>query len=592
MLPPREGYPSPQADRGGPPGTAAQCLVEYTRVTLVQTNALVLSLWHSHGAALGVIWLVSIVSFGGAACLVNNRTMYIDDTLYSYYVGLLWLSGLVLINTESTAHGLQFAFPVQRFTLPLSTWTVTSRVLLYRVGITILHTAICLFPLYIGDAFAPIFFGVTILAMGLQWAAFLQARRGALRSFGEVLMFLIGGLLAVWSVSGSFTVPSNRATLVLAILILPVLCGCVRAARIARWNSFDPLSFISQPLGIFTRAQRMGHTLLYQLPASPLWAQTWLEFRSTALWFPVSVLSITPLILAPIALTSTVQLEVSDLSAIESLGLAAAFATGYLWEYRNRPVSRFGLALPLSDFHRSSAHILAGICAVVVTYLGIVGILAAALAVRSLAGDPLMDTNDATNFIRSLAIASATVWCIALGSGRILILIATPALLALTIRMAVFWDVTNEIETIMILLMVLSATVVALGLLGRHHFGLPVPWALAAVPILILLLLQIEVDAASTSIQSSTPLVLLYLFPLATTLAVLDYARRASLLSLSAILRLGAACAMIFCLLLWLWPVRSYNMGLVERDSAAYVAAGLILPFVWYPMLARIQRAG
>ena len=81
-------------------------------------------------------------------------------------------------------------------------------------------------------------------------------------------------------------------------------------------------------------------------------------------------------------------------------------------------------------------------------------------------------------------------------------------------------------------------------------------------------------------------------FPLATTLAVLDYARRASLLSLSAILRLGAACAIIFGLLLWLWPVRSYNMGLVERDSAAYVAAGLILPFVWYPMLARIQRAG
>lgn len=83
-----------------------------------------------------------------------------------------------------------------------------------------------------------------------------------------------------------------------------------------------------------------------------------------------------------------------------------------------------------------------------------------------------------------------------------------------------------------------------------------------------------------------------YLFPLFIAIAALLFACTSGTISISLRNRLFISLAVALPLLALLMRLQSYNAGLLDSSSAAYLAAGLVLPFVWFPLLARIHRAG
>ncbi len=558
---------------------------------LQETKVVIWSLWRSSGPAMAVVWLISALSIASWLYADSKAWTYLDDGLYTFYACLLWLTGFAILFTENSSHGLKFAFPVQRFTLPLSTMKLAGTVVSYRVFLALVHTAICLLPIYIGDFSRPEYLGLAPLllivagcAIALQWAAFLQVRQDAFRALGTVVGASAGFLMVAWLVVAYIANAEWRTACILASVDTLILIFCLRAARFARFGGVEhrcvtpDAEFSSSPSKFNLR------NLLYLFPSWPLWSQVWLEFRSTCIWLPAILLIATFAIVVPTALTSTVQLEFWDLQSIGTTGLAIAFATGYMWERGSRTTTRFCMALPQSEPALATARGLAGLIAVILSLLGISTILGVALAIRTISGDPLMARNEAVAFAVSLAVATLPTWWIVLICGRFLFIAAIPATIAFSLLSALFWDVTSEDVMIAILLIMLSSTLLALGLGVRRRYGVSTPWTAAIIPILALSALLMKPDAAAMTLK--------YLVPTAFALAVVLYARRSGLLNGRAPVYLVVLFFLAFTLQAWLLPLLPYNAGIVDASSAGYVAAGLVLPFVWIPLLARIQRSG
>ncbi|MBX3176117.1 MAG: hypothetical protein KF886_02030 [Candidatus Hydrogenedentes bacterium] len=553
------------------------------------------SLWRSHCRALATIWLLSIAGTGAWWYAENETLLFLDEGLMLALMYLLWTTGIALLCSEETVSGLGLAYPAQRFALPLSTGKQVAVVLAYRTIIALLHTLICI-PLnefvYFGGRttteFAPLFMGAVLLVFSVQWAAFLNCRYEAPRAIGTVLG-AVGGLLCIaWLATGGLELGGSRASWAFGLAAVPTLFFCIRGAGVARTGGNArqmPMYFRVNRSGVQTGRRESMQT---KPPWSPLRAQTWLEFRSTAVWFPALFLPAFLLAIAPGVATPDMHVEAWDLGGLSSLVAGIAFATGYLWDRRNRVTTRFSLGLPLDETTCGSARALAGMASVLVALLGVGVILIMAMVVGGRWNTWTLAPREGMAIFGSMAIASAPYWWVALCAGRIIALAVLPAVLliagisTLTSFAPVEIIITPPFVT-------LAATIFALSLWSSRRCGTPTAWPLSLV---VLLAIPPILWYDSDEVVVFLELFLLHVIPTLAALALLYHAYRASFFSRATTGGLFLAFLLLFGLFRILLPLQVYNVGLAAPDSEGYLVALIMLPIVWLPHLARLQRAG
>ncbi|MCF6284137.1 MAG: hypothetical protein L3K26_02970 [Candidatus Hydrogenedentes bacterium] len=277
---------------------------------------------------------------------------------------------------------------------------------------------------------------------------------------------------------------------------------------------------------------------------------------------------------------------------IATLGVAVSLATGFLWERSNRATTRLGRVLPLSDSAIGEARLAASLAAVLIAFFGITATLAAVLAGRAMTGHPMLPPGDTLPFLLALVVSGAPVWWIFLASGRILFLLTLAPIASGIATMMLFGEFLSESIYVLTAWLPVPVTIFALGLYAHRRIGTAIPWAWLgiAIPTSVLLLVNALYD--SSSLAGFNTSLLKYGYPIAMAFATLHYAWASRLITKRRCLVLGAAFAVALPTLVFLIGLQPWNAGLVDRELAAYLAFGLLLPFVWFPLVARWQRNG
>jgi hypothetical protein len=496
---------------------------------------------------------------------------------------------------EQRTSGSHFAFPIRTFALPLRTAQVTLGVLTGRCFVVTLHTLLILGPVLSIEE--PELLAGTVLAtitvtIYIQAAAFFAARDSILLAIAKVSGCLAPVVLVCFVATAPIVAPPDRTIVASLLAILPGVALNVCAAKHARHGSLWSVRFSVQ--GLMDPTVRFQSAILARVPISPVWTQAWFEFRSTAIWFTVIHWSVALPFILLLALTYRGQLEAFELNTLSAAGLGLAMAVGFLWEKPNRVALRFSMARPLADEHVALARITAGFVAVLLSLAGILTSLAVALFIRALLGFPMLPREDALPFLLTFPISSAPIWWCALAIGRIVPLVAIAMIPTIGGAVVVFefLGINSEFFVMAYFFTVLPLTLAGLGRFTAKRLNTSGNWillcALSLVPVFLLAHFHRESEFLMSLVDWSA----IYLFPLFIAVATLFFAYSSeaiSKVSRNDLLLLVALATPLLALLMKLQP---YNAGLLDSSGAAYLAAGLVLPFVWFPLLARFQRTG
>jgi hypothetical protein len=550
--------------------------------------------WVQSRQALGnlaVLWTLVVADLG----LVFMSGFRMPYDLEEFCIAIAWVGwglGFFLIFEEQTTGSTGFKFPARTFALPVRPPLLFLVVITGRILLSVVHTAICLGYILIDEPPVKLVFAllaVSSIVMYIQAIAFFLVRDTAARAIAKALavlaMVVLGGL-AGHSVMSDGT---SRTPLLLVLAFVPGMVLCYVAAREARIGAIpkSTLCVESDPVNPTFKI----FSLLFRLPVSQFWSQTWFEFRSTAMWFPVIyLLMVVPMVALP-AFTVSGEMDVSELQPIQTAGLGLAIGIGYLWERSNRVALRFTLARPLSEERLGLARATASLLAAIVSLAGVVAILGGTLLIRLLLGDPMLPNDEAPLFLSTFLVSALPLWWAALAAGRIVFFVLPPVMLGLLIIGSIVEVIPYELEG-GIYFTILTPTLFCIALYFRKRLATSSNWVwllgLSMVPVAVLT----HAFSESPAILSMHDWAHTYFYPILMGLTFLYFANASRLISKQLRNRLLFLLAAAIPTLAVLMKFQPINSGIVDSSSAAYVAAGLILPFVWFPLLARFQRSG
>lgn len=549
--------------------------------------------WRQPAWSLAALW--AIVSIFAVAIAGSGGRLYYDLLeMYGAFGWIIWLLGLILIFEEQTTFGSRFGFPVRTFVLPVRPKLLAVTTLAGRVTLTMVHTLVCMGPILLDGETGGLLnavAGAATVALYVQSAAFLHVRDSAARAIATTLTILGLCLLLGVLVTRFDRVDADHTFSIIAIAALPAIPFCYYAAGYARTGRR------ARRRGVHVRpGVRKGHQAqawLAGLFRSPLWAQTWFEFGSTGVWFPVAFFAAALPMTALAVLTFSRPVDPWELSGIVNLGLGIATALGFLWERRSRAANRFSLSLPLSDATLGLARAMASLAAISVTLVGILAALAVPLTLYELLDMPLMRSSAVIPFLWSFIISVAPVWWIGFAAGRVVFLAALPGAVVATGISSLFWyepSMRGEFAALFTLWILLALTVFILGFVAHRRVGTPLPWAWLAVGgVSILPAISFSYDE-SQILDRLNELNYWYLAPILMAAATLHFAHATGLLSRRLCIGFALLVVVAAPVLVLLLPLQALNAGLADSDFAAYLAAGLVLPFVWLPLVVRFQR--
>lgn len=534
-------------------------------------------------------WFIGVTNL----CVANLATPlhdYIGWLNFSHAAWLLWALGLLPLFEEKCTRGSQFSFPVRTFSLPVRPSHVALSATLARIFMVTLHAVIILGPFLIHNA--PMLLLNVVLAsiaatLYLQAAAFFMARDAVFLATAKPLALLVPLLLVGYGVTKHFEDSQVRAAVVIAITLLPGVALGIHAARHARYGSLSSVHrYAGGRPGPSTFA---SCAVLSHLPLSPLWAQAWFEFRATAVWFTGALWFAALPLAVRLALSSGGEAQVT-LLLLAGLGLAVA--VGLRWERPNRAALQFSLARPMSDTTLGLARLAAALAAVLAGLTGAAVFLGAALSVRAWLGTPVLPDGGIFLFLLALVIAWTPVLWFALTLGRmawlgVIVLPWVIMLIDYTVSgFGSFFITTTAIFTL------LPLTFAGLAHFARKRLNTSANWiwlsGLSFVPVAVLSYFNHENVLLQNLLYYSTG----YLFPLTIATASLLFAHSSNALPKAIRNRLFLLLAVAPALPLLVTNIQSQTMSVLYSGGGAYLAAGLILPFVWFPLLARFQRTG